>query len=275
MCSTKTLLLLAMAPMHAAMLGGCVRSTVSPSMSSPAGIPPAAAAPSIPSSIPAPASPVVSVPAASPALIESSLVNDWKPQTKPREWKHIVLHHTATDTGSVESIHEAHLKNTDKSGKPWLGIGYHFVIGNGQGMDDGTIEPTFRWKQQMHGAHAGASDPEFNQLGVGICLVGNFEEQPPSPAQIASTRRLVTYLKREFRVPEDRVIGHKDIRETECPGRLFPLADVAIDPRIPSLAGRSGSHPDDFAPIPVTTLRPTTTSAPAAVVADRPGSLRQ
>jgi hypothetical protein len=127
----------------------------------------------------------------------------------------------------------------------------------------------------MHGAHAGASDPEFNQLGVGICLVGNFEEQPPSPAQIASTRRLVTYLKREFRVPEDRVIGHKDIRETECPGRLFPLADVAIDPRIPSLAGRSGSHPDDFAPIPVTTLRPMTTSAPAAVVADRPGSLRQ
>jgi hypothetical protein len=274
-CTTKTLLLLAMAPMHAAMLGGCVRSTVSPSASSPAGIPPAAAAPSIPSSVAAPAAPVVSAPAYSPPLIESSLSNDWKPQSKPRDWKHIVLHHTATESGSVESIHEAHIQNTDKSGKPWLGIGYHFVIGNGQGMDDGTIEPTFRWREQMHGAHAGASDPEYNQLGVGICLVGNFETSSPSPAQLAATRRLVAYLKREYRIDDDRVIGHKDIRETECPGKLFPLADVAIDPQIPSLAGLNGTNPDGLAPIPVTTLRPTSTTAPAAVVAERPGSLRQ
>src|SRR5262245_25118700 len=54
----------------------------------------------------------------------------WQPAVPARNWKYIVIHHTATGSGSVESIHESHLKNKDKSGNPWLGIGYHFVIGN-------------------------------------------------------------------------------------------------------------------------------------------------
>ena len=69
--------------------------------------------------------------------------NPWKPTVAARPWKHIVIHHTATGTGSVDSIHAAHLKNKDKNGNHWLGIGYHFVIGNGEGMADGAIEPDF------------------------------------------------------------------------------------------------------------------------------------
>src|SRR5437016_6178725 len=49
--------------------------------------------------------------------------NPWKPTVAARQWKHIVIHHTATGTGSVESIHASHLKNKDKSGNSWLGIG--------------------------------------------------------------------------------------------------------------------------------------------------------
>ena len=62
-----------------------------------------------------------------------------------RDWDYIVLHHTASESGSVASIHEEHLRRKDKNGNAWLGIGYHFVIGNGSGMDDGEIEPTFRF----------------------------------------------------------------------------------------------------------------------------------
>src|SRR5262245_20642940 len=75
------------------------------------------------------------------ASIPSPGINPWKPTAKPRDWKYVVVHHTATESGSVESIHESHLKNKDKNGNPWLGIGYHFVIGNGAGMPDGMIEP--------------------------------------------------------------------------------------------------------------------------------------
>ena len=151
--------------------------------------------------------------------------NPWKPEVPPRDWRSIVIHHTATDSGSVESIHNAHLNRKDKSGNSWLGIGYHFVIGNGNGMGDGEIEPTFRWKEQMHGAHAG--DDEHNQHGVGIALVGNFEEGPPTAAQLAAVKRLVSVLKQEYGIESDHVLGHRDIKSTACPGKYFPLAEVA------------------------------------------------
>lgn len=150
--------------------------------------------------------------------------NVWKPTGEPREWKYIVLHHTATDRGSVESIHESHLERKDKNGTNWLGIGYHFVIGNGNGMPDGEIEPTFRWREQMHGAHAGSND--YNQLGIGICLVGNFEEAQPTNAQIDAVERLVATLKQEYDITADRVVGHSEVKSTACPGRHFPLESV-------------------------------------------------
>jgi N-acetyl-anhydromuramyl-L-alanine amidase AmpD len=150
--------------------------------------------------------------------------NPWKPDTALRDWKFIVLHHTASNSGDVESIHESHLKNKDKNGNPWLGIGYHFVIGNGNGMGDGMIEPTFRWKQQMQGAHAGVAD--YNQHGIGIVLVGNFEDSQPSEAQVVSVKRLVRVLAREYDIETSQIIGHGDVKPTECPGSHFPLNDV-------------------------------------------------
>jgi hypothetical protein len=136
-----------------------------------------------------------------------------------------VIHHTATSRGSVESIHETHIQRRDKDGNPWLGIGYHFVIGNGNGMSDGEIEETFRWRQQLHGAHAGSG--EYNQRGIGIVLVGNFDEQRPTSAQLAAIKRLVTTLKHEYHIDSKHVIGHSDVKATACPGRYFPLAEVS------------------------------------------------
>ena len=151
-------------------------------------------------------------------------VNPWKPDVELREWNYIVLHHTASDTGSVESIHEEHLKRKDKKGNHWLGIGYHFVIGNGSGMADGEIEQTFRWRQQLQGAHAGITD--YNQHGIGIVLIGNFEKTPPTEAQTTSVKRLVGLLKREYGITGTKVVGHGDVKATECPGKYFPMGDV-------------------------------------------------
>ena len=155
----------------------------------------------------------------------------WRPASAPRNWQYIVLHHTATETGSVDSIHAAHQQKKDKNGKPWLGIGYHFVIGNGRGMPDGAVEPTFRWRTQIQGAHAGSSNRDYNEVGIGVCLVGNFEETPPTPAQVESCHVLVQTLRREFQIAETQVVPHNEIRTsgTACPGKLFPLSTVASD----------------------------------------------
>jgi N-acetyl-anhydromuramyl-L-alanine amidase AmpD len=152
-------------------------------------------------------------------------INPWKPSAPERKWQSIVIHHTATDRGDVASIHEAHLRRKDKSGNPWLGIGYHFVIGNGEGMDDGAIEPTFRWREQLHGAHAGGG--EYNEYGIGIALVGNFEEHPPSPAQLAAIKRLVATLKANYGINSENVVAHSEVKATACPGKYFPMAEVS------------------------------------------------
>ena len=192
-------------------------------------VPPPASISSLPPVQMGPPQVAAATPPATSPLLEVPQTSSWKPQAAERQWKYIVLHHTASTQGSVESIHEAHLQKKDKSGKPWLGIGYHFVIGNGQGMPDGQIEPTFRWNQQLHGAHAGSQDPEYNQLGIGIVLVGNFQKTSPTAAQLASVKKLVRTLKSQYRISSSKVIGHRDIRSTECPGEMFPLADIARD----------------------------------------------
>ena len=171
------------------------------------------------------------VPLPPPELTPDSVSRQsWKPEAEPRDWKYVVIHHSASDRGDVDSIHAAHLE------RKWLGIGYHFVIGNGSGMPDGEVEPTFRWREQLHGAHAGSD--EHNQNGIGVCLIGNFDEAPPSDAQLAAAKRLVGSLKADYGIAAENVIGHGDIKATACPGKLFPMAEVSHS-GTDSFAGRS------------------------------------
>lgn len=191
---------------------GCQRNVVSPP---PTVHPPAA--------VPQPGPTLEQTPVEAPQSSRLTIPNEWRADGS-REWRYIVIHHTATKRGSVESIHETHLKRKDKSGKPWMGIGYHFVIGNGHGMGDGDVEPTFRWREQLHGAHAG--NDEYNQHGIGVVLVGDFEDAPPSAEQLTAVKRLVAFLKDEYDIPADRIVGHDEIKTTACPGKYFPLAAV-------------------------------------------------
>ena len=199
---------------------GCYQPTVVPPTTSIA--PPIRTAPDSVPVIPQPTEPFS--PPSSHPIDPTTANNPWKPDAELREWNYIVLHHTASDRGSVESIHEEHLKRKDKNGTNWLGIGYHFVIGNGNGMPEGSVEPTFRWRQQLQGAHAGIAD--YNQHGIGIVLIGNFENEPPTDAQTTSVKQLVGILKREYGIASSKVMGHGDVKATECPGKLFPLSEV-------------------------------------------------
>ena len=124
----------------------------------------------------------------------------------------------------MESIHRLHLQRRDADGNPWLGIGYHFVIGNGRGMPDGATEPTFRWREQLIGAHAGIA--VYNQHGIGICLVGNFEHKPPTATQVQALKQVVSYLTEEYGISAEHVVLHRYIKATVCPGKLLPMQEV-------------------------------------------------
>jgi len=186
-------------------------------------------------------------PAPAGRLPEYAVVADprWDVQIS-REWRHIVVHHSATPTGSMASFNEAHIK------RGWDGVGYHFVIGNGSGTGDGEVEPTYRWRQQLQGAHAG--NAEYNQHGIGICLVGDFEHGGrPTPRQMSSLRALVRFLQVKIGIPTYEVIGHCDVppRHTECPGRWLDIAAFRA-----SLGGNAIPVPIHYTPSPAALSRP-------------------
>ncbi|WP_437187118.1 peptidoglycan recognition protein family protein [Planctomicrobium sp. SH668] len=149
-----------------------------------------------------------------PSKIE--LVTATREDVDLRPWKFIVLHHSASASGSVKQIHEEHLRRKDADGNPWRGIGYHFVIGNGQGMGDGELQSTFRWTEQQNGAHAGVQ--QFNEYGIGICLIGDFEKQAPTRRQVQTAQELILRLQQHFQISNDQVLRHGELKATACPG---------------------------------------------------------
>ena len=113
--------------------------------------------------------------------------------------------------------------------KGWDELGYHFVIGNGTDTANGLVEVGSRWPKQKWGAHAQTPSEEFNNFGIGICLVGNFDQSRPTKEQMDSLSRLVAYLMKTYRIPADHVIGHGDTKPTECPGKQHEHRDRPQD----------------------------------------------
>jgi N-acetyl-anhydromuramyl-L-alanine amidase AmpD len=132
-----------------------------------------------------------------------------------RPWRYIVIHHSATDSGSAGAFDAQHRR------RGWDELGYHFVIDNGQGGPDGNIEVGSRWRSQKWGAHCGGTpNNEYNNYGIGICLVGDFSSSPPSEAQLAALRRLAADLALTYGISPEDIICHCDAPNatTECPG---------------------------------------------------------
>ena len=160
-----------------------------------------------------------------PAYIARDFSTDWiPPRSVEKKWKAIVIHHSATHKGS-EAIFDKH----HKDGNGWEGVGYNFVIGNGNGSADGQVEVTFRWRQQKTGAHCKTDYTNWaNRDAVGICLVGNFNETSPSSRQMSSLLKLVRFLSNRYNIPKSRIYGHnttpRHSTTTDCPGRHFPMA---------------------------------------------------
>lgn len=149
-----------------------------------------------------------------------------------RQWRYIVIHHSATAVGGAARFHHTH-----KYENGWDELGYHFVVGNGSDTPDGYVEVGPRWWKQKHGAHCKTPNNEYNDQGIGICLVGNFEQGYASEAQMRSLEALVARLMRTCHIPLSNIKTHGGItHKTACPGRHFSLA--ALKQRLSAQAAR-------------------------------------
>src|SRR5437868_487730 len=155
-----------------------------------------------------------------PRLPSTAIPTAWVPTAPARQWRWIVIHHSATPAGGAAAFDKMH------KAKGWDELGYDFVIGNGTDTADGQVEVGPRWTKQKWGAHAKTPDNRFNEFGIGICLVGNFDVERPTPAQMHALAKLTAYLMKTYRVSISNVIGHGETKATDCPGRNMNVAEV-------------------------------------------------
>lgn len=167
--------------------------------------------------------PTIVVPEQKQNVVDRSIPRDWYPPSRlEKRWSAIVIHHSATDVGNSAIFDRKHREENH-----WEGIGYDFVIGNGTSSGDGQVEVTFRWREQLTGAHCKTPNNWANENAIGICLVGNFNYDSPSSRQMQSLLKLVRFLQSRYRIPISRIYGHgttPGARVTDCPGRRFPMA---------------------------------------------------
>ena len=136
-------------------------------------------------------------------------------------WEYIIIHHSATDVGNALAFDYMHSHK-----RLWKGLGYHFVIDNGTSdKKNGHIEIAPRCLHQEYGAHCKADG--MNYKAIGICLVGNFNEEYVSPEQMDSLVYLVKELKAYYNIPDSNILGHGQVEgaKTDCPGKNFPWSE--------------------------------------------------
>ncbi len=169
------------------------------------------------------------------ALPATSLAETSSPmpsvEVSPNRWQAIVIHHSGSHTGSAEVIARQQARDW---GLPTLG--YHIVIGNGNGQHDGEAIYGPRWYAQEGGAHVAdrgqgaAPDAAWmNQNSIGICLIGNGERREFTEAQLHSLTRIVRDLQKRCGIPSSQVFMHSDLVPVASPGAKFPHQLFALE----------------------------------------------
>jgi N-acetylmuramoyl-L-alanine amidase len=128
--------------------------------------------------------------------------------------EYIIVHHSASEKDNAETIDRNH------RAIGYDGNGYNHIIGNGTLSGDGEIE--LGRAEHDIGAHCRG----YNDKSIGICLVGNFEEQYPSTAQMDSLDELCRNVMARYSIPIENVLGHGEVCTTACPGKNFNMNDL-------------------------------------------------
>ena len=169
--------------------------------------------------------------------------------TEMQEVKRVIAHHAAyqfeelpivTCVNSFENKIKSAIKVFEMVDgwheKNWkTGCGYHYVIGNGHGIEDGHVN---LWRPKKY---LGAQCRGQNHDSIGIMLMGNLAKVDPTPRQVKALTHLFKNLCIEYNLDPvgyyDEVrfglrnvgkvlSGHKDWREhgsNSCPGSLHGM----------------------------------------------------
>ncbi|XP_046964119.1 peptidoglycan-recognition protein LB-like [Vanessa cardui] len=103
------------------------------------------------------------------------------------------------------------MQNFHMDDRQWWDIGYNFAVGG-----DGVAYEGRGW--DVLGAHA----LHFNNVSIGICLIGDWSNSIPPTEQLKTAQALIAagvemgYIKSDY-----KLVGHRQVRNTECPGNAL------------------------------------------------------
>lgn len=132
----------------------------------------------------------------------------------------VPIHHVTIHHDGLEALFETddlaataariELYRRGHRGRGWADIGYHFVIDRAGRVWEGR---PLDWQ----GAHV----KDRNPGNVGILVMGNFEVQQPTDAQLATLDRHLAATRSYWNVSWSRVLTHREWpgATTLCPGR--------------------------------------------------------
>ncbi|KPI98915.1 Peptidoglycan-recognition protein LB [Papilio xuthus] len=147
--------------------------------------------------------------------------SDWgsKPATSVRPLTlpvpYVIIHHSYTPPAcqtsdqceeAMRSMQEFHQVTRN-----WVDIGYNFAVGG-----DGVVYEGRGWTNI--GAHAS----EYISVSIGIVLIGDWVSSVPPAHQLQTAKKLIAkgvelgYISRNY-----KLIGHRQVKETECPGQAL------------------------------------------------------
>lgn len=103
----------------------------------------------------------------------------------------------------IEKIRKYHTGNNG-----WGDIGYHYIVDRTGRVWEG--RPI-----QYQGAHVRNN----NEHNIGILVLGNFDKQSPSSAQINALYTATKALTKQHQIKTKLVRSHQEINKTACPGK--------------------------------------------------------
>jgi hypothetical protein len=130
----------------------------------------------------------------------------------PHRITHVTLHHTGDSrpllAGDDPVQRLRGLQAWGASDRNWWDVPYHFL------MD---LEGRIYEGRDYHfmGETNTAYDPGGHFL---ISIIGNYERQEPTQAQLDAIADLMAWAVREFDLPLERIGGHYNYASTSCPG---------------------------------------------------------
>ena len=123
----------------------------------------------------------------------------------------IVIHHTGVKQQPQVSLEQKlrGLQSFSQGKKKWGDSPYHFYIG-----------VSGRIGEARNIAYAGDTNTKYDVMNrIQVVVEGHFDKERPNEKQLASLRRLVSWLTSKYLIPSDKITGHGDHVSTDCPGK--------------------------------------------------------